>query len=386
MSNIIVLGAGMVGSAMAIDLVKNHSVTLTDLSVDRLNYVKNKCGELSILPLDVTDSSNLQNTIKSFDLVICAVPGFLGFNTLKQIILTGKNVVDISFFPENALELHQLAIENNVTAIVDCGVAPGMDNIILGYYNEKMKLTDFECLVGGLPKIKKWPFSYKAPFSPVDVIEEYTRVARYVENGNLIVREPLTDCEFIEFDKVGTLESFNSDGLRSIIFTMPHIKNMKEKTLRYPGHVEYVRVLKESGFFSHNKINVGGVEVSPLDFTSKILFSEWKLGETEEELTVMRVTVQGENENGEVEKVVYDLYDEYSNETQTSSMARTTGYTATAAANMILEGLYTEKGVFPPELVGKHERCFNFMMNYLKDRNIHYKKTSTILEKKSELV
>lgn len=386
MSNIIVLGAGMVGSAMAIDLVKNHSVTLTDLSVDRLNYVKNKCGELSILPLDVTDSSNLQNTIKSFDLVICAVPGFLGFNTLKQIILTGKNVVDISFFPENALELHQLAIENNVTAIVDCGVAPGMDNIILGYYNEKMKLTDFECLVGGLPKIKKWPFSYKAPFSPVDVIEEYTRPARYVENGNLIVREPLTDCEFIEFDKVGTLESFNSDGLRSIIFTMPHIKNMKEKTLRYPGHVEYVRVLKESGFFSHNKINVGGMEVSPLDFTSKILFSEWKLGETEEELTVMRVTVQGENENGEVEKVVYDLYDEYSNETQTSSMARTTGYTATAAANMILEGLYTEKGVFPPELVGKHERCFNFMMNYLKDRNIHYKKTSTILEKKSELV
>lgn len=386
MSNIIVLGAGMVGSAMAIDLVKNHSVILTDLSVDRLNYVKNKCSELSILPLDVTDSSNLQNTIKSFDLVICAVPGFLGFNTLKQIILTGKNVVDISFFPENALELHQLAIENNVTAIVDCGVAPGMDNIILGYYNEKMKLTDFECLVGGLPKIKKWPFSYKAPFSPVDVIEEYTRPARYVENGNLIVREPLTDCEFIEFDKVGTLESFNSDGLRSIIFTMPHIKNMKEKTLRYPGHVEYVRVLKESGFFSHNKINVGGVEVSPLDFTSKILFSEWKLGEAEEELTVMRVTVQGENENGEVEKVVYDLYDEYSNETQTSSMARTTGYTATAVANMILEGVYAEKGVFPPELVGKYEQCFHFIMNYLKERNIHYKKTSTILAKASELV
>lgn len=386
MSKIVVLGAGMVGSAMAIDLSKKHSVTLTDLSLDRLNHVSSTNKALNILQLDVCNHEKLNAALQEFDLVICAVPGFLGFTTLKQIILARKNVVDISFFPENALELNQLAIENNVTAIVDCGVAPGMDNIILGYYNEKMKLTDFECLVGGLPKIKKWPFCYKAPFSPVDVIEEYTRPARYVENGNLIIREPLTDCEFIEFDKVGTLESFNSDGLRSIIFTMPHIKNMKEKTLRYPGHVEYVRVLKESGFFSQKKINVGGADVSPLDFTSKILFSEWKLGETEEELTVMRVTVQGENENGEIEKVVYDLYDEYNSETQTSSMARTTGYTATAAANMILEGLYTEKGVFPPELVGKHERCFNFMMNYLKERNIHYKKSSTILAKSSELV
>ena len=100
----------------------------------------------------------------------------------------------------------------------------------------------------------------------------------------------------------------------------------------------------------------------------------------------MRVTVQGENQNGEIEKVVYNLHDEFSNETQTSSMARTTGYTATAAANMILEGLYEEKGVFPPELVGKHERCFNFMMNYLNERNIYYKKTSTILAKSAELV
>ena len=95
---------------------------------------------------------------------------------------------------------------------------------------------------------------YKAPFSPIDVIEEYTRPARYVENGNIIVREPLTDSEYMEFEKTGTLEAFNSDGLRSILFTMPHILNMKEKTLRYPGHAEYVRVLKQSGFFNKEKI------------------------------------------------------------------------------------------------------------------------------------
>jgi saccharopine dehydrogenase-like NADP-dependent oxidoreductase len=374
MSKIIVLGAGMVGSAMAIDMTKKHDVTVTDLSADALKKVKEKCKKLSILELDVTDKGKLQSTIKNFDLVICAVPGFLGFETLKSIIEVEKSVIDISFFPENSLELDALAKEKGVTAIVDCGVAPGMGNIILGHYNEKMKLTDFECLVGGLPKVKKWPFCYKAPFSPVDVIEEYTRPARYVENGQTIVREALTDCEYLEFENIGTLESFNSDGLRSIIYTMPHIPNMKEKTLRYPGHVEYIKVLKESGFFDESEIEVKGTKVSPLDFTSKVLFNEWKLGENEEELTVMRITVKGENEDGEQEEVIYNLYDEYCHDTQVSSMSRTTGYTATAAANLFLEGLFNEKGVFPPELVGRHEDCFNYFMNYLSERNVIYKK------------
>ena len=364
----------MVGSAMALDMARNHSVTLADLSKEALDRTGQKNGQLKLLELDVTHEKTLHGSLAPFDLVICAVPGFMGYQTLESILKAGKNVIDISFFSEDAFELDALARKQGVTAIVDCGVAPGMDNVILGYYNEKLKLTDFECLVGGLPKEKKWPFCYKAPFSPIDVIEEYTRPARYVEHGQMVVREPLTDCEYIEFEGVGTLESFNSDGLRSIIKTMPHIANMKEKTLRYPGHVEYVKVLKESGFFSQDPIEVNGAGVVPLDFTSKILFAEWKLGTTEEELTVMRVSMRGENDKGEVEEVVYDLYDEYCHDTQTSSMARTTGYTATAAANLFLDGLFDEKGVFPPELVGKHEQCFNYFMKYLAERGINYVK------------
>ena len=379
MSNVIVLGAGMVGSAMAIDMAKNHNVTLTDFNQNVLDKVQQKHRYLNIQQLDVTHKEILQSIIKQYDLVICAVPGFLGFQTLKTIIEAEMNVIDISFFPENSLALDALAKEKNVTAIVDCGVAPGMGNIILGHYNEIMKLTHFECLVGGLPKIKKWPFCYKAPFSPIDVIEEYTRPARYVEHGQEVVREPLTDCDYVEFDKVGTLESFNSDGLRSIIYTMPHIPNMKEKTLRYPGHVEYVRALKESGFFSKEKVKVNGNMVSPLDFTSKILFNEWKLGDSEEELTVMRITVKGENSDGQIEEVVYNLHDEYCNDTQASSMARTTGYTATAAANMFLDGLFNDKGVFPPELVGKHQSCFDYILKYLEERNIYYIKSSRLI-------
>jgi saccharopine dehydrogenase-like NADP-dependent oxidoreductase len=374
MKHLVVLGAGMVGSAMAIDLASTHQVTITDFNEEALQRAKNRCGDLQTRILDVTDRDDLVSVVKPADLVINAVPGFLGYETLKTLIETGKNVVDIAFFPEDALTLDDLAKQHGVTAVMDCGVAPGMDNIILGHYNSKMTLTDFECLVGGLPKVKKWPFAYKAPFSPVDVIEEYTRPARYVENGNEIVRDALTDCEYVEFEEVGTLESFNSDGLRSIIKTMPHIPNMKEKTLRYPGHVEYVKVLKESGFFGEDEIEVNGKPVKPLDFTSKVLFKEWKLGEEEPEFTVMRVSLKGTDKNGKHTEVIYDLYDEYDPKTRTSSMARTTGYTATAVANWILEGNFTKNGVFPPELIGGEEGCLEYVLGYLKERGVVYHK------------
>lgn len=375
MSNIYVLGAGMVGSAMAVDLAKKHQVTISDISSEVLLKVQKKEPSLKTEILDVTDIKSLELKIKDADLVLSAVPGFLGFETLRNIILLGKNTVDISFFPENALELDKLAKEKNVTAIVDCGVAPGMDNVILGYYNETHQIDVFECLVGGLPKVKKWPFCYKAPFSPIDVIEEYTRPARYIENGELIVRPPLTDCDFVEFDKVGTLESFNSDGLRSIIHTMPHIKNMKEKTLRYPGHVEYIRVLKESGFFKEEPMFDNGI--SALDVTSKILFNEWKLAEDEEELTVMRVTIIGtQKQSNTKEKIVFDLHDEFDHDTKISSMARTTGYTATAAVSMFLDGLVNKKGVLPPELVGSDKVCYDYFFKYLKERGVNYHKST----------
>jgi lysine 6-dehydrogenase len=124
---------------------------------------------------------------------------------------------------------------------------------------------------------------------------------------------------------------------------------------------------------------VNGNLVSPLDFTSKILFKEWRLGETEEEITVMRISLKGENSKGQIEEIVYTLHDEYDTNTKTSSMARTTGYSATAAANLFLDGLFKEKGVFPPELVGKHEHCKDYFLKYLEERNIHYVKSSRIL-------
>ncbi len=368
----------MVGSAMAIDLAKQHHVILADLEISVLKQAKEKCPALTITTLDVTDSVALAEAVEIPDLALCAVPGFLGFETLRQLILNKKNVVDISFFEENALELDALAKENGVTAIVDCGVAPGMGNILLGHHNEQLKISEFECFVGGLPLVKQWPFQYKAPFSPIDVLEEYTRPARYVEHGNIITRPALSDCEYLDFEGIGTLEAFNTDGLRSLLFTMSHIPNLKEKTLRYPNHVEYFKVLQASGFFGQEALKIKDQSIRPIDFTARILFDNWKLYPEEEELTVMRIYIKGENAQGLTEEITYNLLDVYSKATQTSSMARTTGYTATAAVNAFLTGLVPDKGILPPELIGRYIPCFEFIVNYLKERNIHYKKTQKV--------
>jgi saccharopine dehydrogenase-like NADP-dependent oxidoreductase len=371
MARIIVLGAGMVGRAIAIDLAGTHDVTSADISNAALRELSH-AGRIVTTELDVSDTTLLQSAVVDFDLVICAVPGFLGFQTLQSVIEAGKNVVDISFCPENTLELDALAKKRAVTAMVDMGVAPGMDHLFLGHHDKTMRVESFECLVGGLPKNRKWPFAYKAPFSPVDVIEEYTRPARYFENGHLVTKPALSDPELVEFDRIGTLEAFNTDGLRTLLDTMPHVPNMKEKTLRYPGHLRLIQALKESGFFKEERIKIGDVEVSPKDFTSKILINEWTLEPGEEEITVMRVTMEGE-EGGEKKAYVYHLYDEYDVETGTSSMARTTGYTCTAATRLLLKGAFTEKGVFPPEVVGRNRSCFERMLALLKERGITYR-------------
>lgn len=367
---IAVLGAGMVGRAIALDLSKDFSVTSFDVNVANLALLKGKNEGIITINADLTSYEHYPAWLSAFDLVVTAVPGFMGYKTLEGVINAGKDVVDISFFPEDALQLDQLAKEKGVTVITDCGVAPGMSNFILGRYNAEMKVEAFACYVGGLPLHPKPPFNYKAPFSPVDVIEEYIRPARLVEKGQVVTKPALSDREMMDFGKAGKLEAFNTDGLRSLIFTMGHIPGMKEKTLRYPGHIDLIIAMQQAGFFSPIPVSVNDILVTPLAVTSKLLVNEWKLGETEEEFTVMKVIVKGEDKT-----ITYDLYDQYDPVTQTSSMARTTGYTCTAAVNLITNRMFTEKGVFPPELIGNRKKCFDFVLEYLKSRGVDWKIT-----------
>jgi lysine 6-dehydrogenase len=372
---IAVLGSGMVGRTIATDLATKFAVTSFDISESNLALLK-RTKNIKTVVADLMAYENYATMLADFDMAVCTVPGFMGYKALEAIILAGKNVADISFFPEDGLALDALAKEKNVTAIIDCGVAPGMSNLILGYHNSKMSIHNFDCMVGGLPKLRVKPFEYKAPFSPIDVIEEYTRPARYVENGFVVTKPALSDAELIHFEYAGTLESFNTDGLRSILYTMKHIPNMKEKTLRYPGHIALIQALIQAGFFREDTIKVKGNTVRPIDVTSTLLFDQWKQQPGEAEFTIMKIDIEG-TENNVTKKISYLLYDEMDAATKTPSMSRTTGFACNAFANMIADKLFTEKGVFPPELVGKHEACFKFVMHYLEERNVFYRKTES---------
>ncbi len=364
---IIVLGAGLVGKAIAIDLVKKYDVSSVDFNQENLDKLKLH-KDIKLIKEDLSVKGKISEIVKDYDIVVGALPGWMGYDSCKQTILAGKNMVDISFFPEDLFGLDELAKKHNVTIIADCGVAPGMGNIILGRYNKKIKVDNYECYVGGLPVKREWPYEYKAVFSPIDVIEEYTRPARYVQNSELIIREALSEPEHLQFNEVGTLEAWNSDGLRSLIKTMSNIPNMIEKTLRYPGCIEYLKVLRESGFFSYNEVDVKGKMIRPIDLTSKLLFPKWELKEGEEEFTIMRIVIEGEKK-----RFVYNLFDKYDIETNTTSMARTTGYTCTAAVNLLLETGFERIGVNPPEFLGEKEKNFNFLIKYLEERNVIYK-------------
>ena len=373
---VIVLGAGLVGGPMAIDLSQdsNFDVTVADINEAALDNLRSEHPSINTKCEDLSKVESVQALIADYDIVLNAVPGFMGYQTLKAIIESEKNVIDIAFCPEDVLELDELAKAKGVTAIVDCGVAPGMSNILTGYADHLLDSTETGLTyVGGLPVVRQWPYEYKAVFSPVDVIEEYTRPARYVENGQEVVRPALTDAELLEFEGVGTLEAFNSDGLRTMAKTIK-APNLKEKTLRYIGHIEKIAVLRDSGFFDTEKVEVNGVMVSPMDLTSKLLFKSWKLEPGEADLTVMKVIIEGVKD-GEKIRYTYDLLDHYDPATKTHSMARTTGYTATMALRMVARGLYSEKGIIPPEYIGKDKACVDFMLAGLKERGITYNET-----------
>jgi lysine 6-dehydrogenase len=371
---IIVLGAGLVGGPMAIDLVKDEAFEVCSADISNTSFEYLQSFGIKTIQEDLSDTEKVKKIVAAYDMVINAVPGFMGFQTLKAIIETGKNVVDISFFPEDPFLLNDLALKNNVIAVMDCGVAPGMMHILTGYADHLLDETETAITyVGGLPEIREYPYEYKAVFSPIDVIEEYTRPARYIENHKLVTKEALSDPELLNFPGIGTLEAFNSDGIRSLGSTIK-AANIKEKTLRYPGHIALMKVLRETGFFSQKEIEVKGVKIKPMDVTSELLFPLWKLNKGEHDLTIMKVITEGKKD-GKKLRYTYDLLDKYDEETQTHSMARTTGYTATVALRMIAHGLYTRKGLSVPEYIGYYPECVEYMLSGLAERGVNYVET-----------
>ncbi|USS40936.1 saccharopine dehydrogenase NADP-binding domain-containing protein [Thermococcus aggregans] len=347
---VLVLGAGNVGRAIVYDLSKDFEVWAGDIDRNRLEEVKAYAHPIKI---DASDFGSLVETIKGFDLVVGALPGRFGFKTLKAAIEAGVDIVDVSFMPENPLSLREEAEKANITAIVDAGFAPGLSNIFLGkIYQELRPLEEGIIRVGGLPKIPKPPLYYKITWSPYDLIEEYTRKARIVEDGEVKEVDPLEKIWKVRI-KDFEFEEFISDGLRTLIETI-NANRLEERTLRWPGHLEKMKVLKELGFFEKDNVEFTLKVISPL------------MSYESEDFSIMEVYGRGLKNGKEVETRCF-LYDEAKG--GFTSMARVTGFTAAIVSRIVLEG-ECAYGVLPPEILGMREDTYSKIIKELKNRDI----------------
>ena len=372
---ILVLGAGVVGTAAAQELVQHSGlkVTLADYSQEQLAASSAISGAES-MQLDITDSSKLITTLNDCDIVLGALPEALGFEVLSTAIGLGRDIVDVAFFEEHVASLNAEAIKSGCRAALDCGVAPGLSHMLVGQAAASFdSVEEVVIYVGGLPANRTLPWEYKAVFSPTGVLDEYTRPARVIEDGQIVVLEALSETELISFPEVGELEAFNTDGLRSLLHSLS-AKRMREKTLRYPGHADKIRVLKDSGFFATDKILLNGVQVSPREFSSKILFPLWKLEAEEDDITIMRVEVSGRR----AEKLFrqrFELCEKNDRSCGLSAMARTTGFTAAATLLGLLQGLGPASGLILPEAIGADQKFMKQIEVHLGRRSISWTRT-----------
>lgn len=365
-----VLGCGRIGATIARDLAADAdlNVTVFDASDASLATVR-QSADIEARILDLSDVAGLKRELAGFDAVAGALPSRLGFAALKAIAELGRPCADISFMIEDPRQFDDVARANGATIVYDCGVAPGLANACIGRSHAELdELHDVVYYVGGLPWRRIWPFDYKAPFASADVIEEYTRPARMIENGIVVVKPALSEAELIEFPQVGSLEGFNTDGLRSLLDTIP-ARNMREKTLRYPGHCELMRAFRAAGLFDATPIGIGDAAVRPIDVTSKLMAEKWRLEANEPEFTVLRVVVDG-TKGGRRLRHTYDLFDETDMATGTSSMARTTAFPCTIVARMLAKGEISEPGVHPPEWVGMQQVLFDKLIKELDLRGV----------------
>jgi saccharopine dehydrogenase-like NADP-dependent oxidoreductase len=270
---------------------------------------------------------------------------------------------------ENPLALTDDAVKANVTTVPDCGLAPGISNILVGHAASELdKVQAVHIMVGGLPEKPVPPLGYVITWSPENLIDEYKRKARIVKEGKIIEVEALTGLEEVEFPGFGRLEAFYTDGLRTLPHTITDASDMWEKTLRYPGHAEKIKLLKALGFFEEEQIDIEGVSVSPRKLTLKLF--EQKLRKPEvKDIVALKVEVSGVK-NGRQTRYVYHLLDYYDEKQGVTAMARTTASSASIVAQLMLKKALKEKGVVPTEKIGKNNALFQLFWDELKKRGI----------------
>lgn len=373
------IGAGLVGSIIAADMGRNFDVTVVDLNENALISVREDHPKITTAVCSCTDSVCLSQLVRDADIVTAGVPGKFGRKMMEIVIKSGKNIADISFMPEDFEELDGLAKEYGVTVVPDMGVAPGMSNFLVGRGAALLdEVENAVIYVGGIPHKPVPPFNYQITWSAADVIEEYTRPARYVKNHRPAVCEAMGELYEKEFPKVGLLETFITDGLRSLIKNIK-ARNMEERTMRWPGHVAQMRLLREMGLFDEEKRKLGGFEAVPRDIACDLLFPMWKMEpeKGDRDLTIMQVEVSG-YKGRDLVTYTWDLWDIFDEKTWKNSMGRCTGFSCSIFAQAIVKGLIKEKGVIAPEKLAASDELYDFVMAEQRSRGINYKESVKI--------
>ncbi len=365
---VLIVGAGRVGSAIAWVLRKDVQVLLIDIDERQLQRVENRMPHVQCFVGTVEDCTFLKDQV---DIIVQAVPGHVGLRSLEKIISWSVPVVDVSFMPEDPRALDELAKRRGIPIVVDCGIAPGWSNVVVGYWNRKMHIRSVRIYVGGLPQERTGPWEYYAVFSPADIIEEYLRPVRIRRDGVLLTVPPLSELERVELDFIdSSLEAFLTDGLRSLLFSLKHIPHMEEKTLRYPGYAEKIRLLQQSGFFDTDPLPECDGAISPLECTTAVLQKAWSDPRLERDMTLMRIHMEGTDFEGTEQIVQMDLVDYYDELHAMLSMSRCTGFTAAAVVHLLLNQKIKSRGVVFPEDIGARPALYHFIQSYLQNQGI----------------
>ncbi len=363
MGKVLVLGGGRQGSFVGRKLRKEgHEVVIWDIREELRGPLEEAGIKLERKNLFIIQDP--EKELAPFHVIIDALPGSIGFKALEKLVDLGKRVVSISFGSEDYLLLSRRTDQTGALVIPDAGIAPGLTNMLAGYGFYKMgRAESLKIWMGGIPNEPLPPFYHNITWSVEDLIEEYTRPARLKEYGILKTVIPLNHIQSELNFPVKPLSSFPTDGLRSLLYTLP-IPNMEERTLRYTQHLQAMKTIYSFGFFDENlTIEFASFSIPVKSVTEKV-FRERFSSFPEEDLVVGRVEIKADR------TIIFDIYGEYDYERKITAMSRGTGTVAACLAIMLMEGLIKARGVYPPENLGKNPEIVTRVLNTLSREGI----------------
>lgn len=356
--NYLVIGSGLMGSALAYDLAHSenvNSITLADVDLERAQAIASSIGSprIKTARVDVNEYDSVIDLMAGYACAFGAVSYRYNYALSKAAIEAGCHFLDLGGNDEvvrRQKTLDELARKHNVLILPNCGLAPGMANVIAARGAERFESVDrITIRVGGLPQNPRPPLNYQLVFSVEGLINEYTGKSVTLRDYEICEIDTMTEVEELEFPPpYGKLEAFHTSGGTSLLPLMfrGKVRHLDYKTIRYPGHCERFKTLLELGFGSNEPISVGSNLL-----TAKEIFYELlrrKLSGDSPDVVLMRIEIVGVRQ-GQPATLRFELIDSYDKNTNITAMMRTTSYPTSVIGQMVVAGIIKHRGVFTPE-------------------------------------